>query len=110
MKSTREPQIWDAGKNNGGGTKATQMKDVLALAKKQLAEVTGLKVEAATGAFKDDQGWHVRLDMLEMTRVPSSTDILGDYEVLLTEDGLMLSFQLKGTRLRSESVAEKIAG
>ena len=86
-----------------------QMRDVLELAKEQLAEATGLKVEGITGVFKDDKGWHINVDLLALSRIPHSTDVLGDYEVLLTEDGRMLSFQLRGTRLRSEAIAEKVA-
>ena len=76
-------------------------------AKRQLAEVTGLKPVAVTGIAKDNDAWHVRVDMLEMTRIPISTDVLGDYEVLLTEDGVMLKFERRRTRLRGEAVVEE---
>ena len=71
-------------------------------AKSQLAEVTGLKPITVTGTFKDEQGWHVALDMLEMSRIPTATDVLGDYEVLLDEKGNLLKFERKRTRLRGK--------
>ena len=83
-----------------------EMTDVLERAKKQLASSTGLKPEGAIRAFKADEGWHVGVEMLEMTRIPTSTDVLGDYDVLLAEDGSMLRFQRKRTRLRGEPMEE----
>lgn len=71
-------------------------------ARSQLAEVTGLKPVTVTGAFRDEQGWHIALDMLEMSRIPPATDVLGDYEVLLDEKGTLLRFDRRSTRLRCE--------
>lgn len=84
-----------------------EMMELLEQAKKQLGDLTGLKPVAVTRASKDDQGWHVGLDMLEMSRIPTATDVLGDYEVLLAEDGSMLSFERKRTRLRGEPMEEE---
>ena len=58
-------------------------------AKSQLAEATGLKPVAVTGVFKESDGWLVRVEMLEMSRIPTATDVLGDYSVVLAEDGTL---------------------
>jgi len=78
------------------------MKELAERAKSQLTELTGLKSITVTGAFKDEQGWHITLDMLEMSRIPPATDVLGDYVVLMDDGGNMLSFERKLTRLRGE--------
>ena len=83
------------------------MKELAERAKSQLAEVTGLKPVTVTGTFKDEQGWHITLDMLEMTRIPTATDVLGDYEVLTDENGNMLKFERKRTRLRGEPMEKE---
>ena len=83
------------------------IKELSEQAKSQLAEVTGLKPLTITGAFKDEQGWHITLDMLEMSRIPPATDVLGDYEVLLDDDGNMLRFERKQTRLRGEPMEKE---
>ena len=70
--------------------------------KNQMAEVTGLKPVTVTEIFKDDQGWRISLDMLEMSRIPNSTDLIGEYETVLDEAGNMLKFERKATRLRGE--------
>jgi len=76
-------------------------------AKSQLAEVTGLKPVTVTGTFKDEQGWHIEMDMLEMSRIPPATDVLGDYDVLVDEDGNMVKFERKRTRLRGEPMEKE---
>ena len=76
-------------------------------AKNQLTEITGLKPVTVTGTFKDEQGWHITLDMLEMSRIPTATDVLGDYDVLVDEDGNMMKFERKRTRLRGEPMEKE---
>ena len=80
------------------------IKDVLEQAKIQLSEATGLKIITIVEIFKDERGWHVFLDMLEMSRIPPATDVLGEYEVILDNEGNMLSFERKRTRLRGQCV------
>ena len=86
-----------------------EMIGILEKAKSELAAVTGLKPGSVIQTFKDDQGWHVRVEMLEMSRIPPATDVLGDYEVVLNEYGAMLRFERKRTRLRGEPTEEKVA-
>ena len=83
------------------------MRELAEQAKSKLAEVTGLKPITVTRAFKDEQGWHIALDMLEMSRIPTATDVLGDYEVLLDDSGNMLRFERKRTRLRGEPLEKE---
>ena len=82
---------------------ATQMMNLAERAKEQLAEVTGFSSVAAVGGFKDEEGWHISVDMLEMARLPESTDIIGTYVVLLDQEGNMVKFDKKQSRLRGES-------
>ncbi len=83
------------------------LRELAERAKSQLAELTGLKPVTVTGAFKDEQGWHVAVEMLEMSRIPTATDVLGNYEVLLDDSGNMLRFERKRTRLRGEPVEKE---
>lgn len=76
--------------------------DVLERAKKQLAELTLLKPVGVSKASKDEKGWRVGVEMLEMARIPPASDILGCYDVLVDEEGQVVSFERKRTRLRGE--------
>ena len=84
-----------------------EMKNIIGQSKKQLADIIGLKAERVTRAFRDDQGWHVGVEVLEMSRIPEASDLLGAYEVLLDENGSMLKFERKRTRLRGEPMEEE---
>ena len=76
-------------------------------AKEQLAEVTGFSPVAAVGGFKDEEGWHIVVDMLEMARLPESTDIIGTYVVTLDPEGNMVKFEKKRSRLRADKFEEE---
>jgi len=89
------------------GDMALKMTELAERARQQLAQVTGFKPVAVVGSFKDAEGWHVSVDMLEMTRLPESTDVLGTYLVLMDEEGDMVKFEKKRTRLRAESFEEE---
>jgi len=85
---------------------ALKMTELAERARQQLAQVTGFKPVAVVGSYKDAEGWHVSVDLLEMTRLPESTDVLGTYLVLMDEEGDMVKFEKKRTRLRAESFEE----
>lgn len=78
-------------------------------ARQHLADITGLTPVAITRVSKGNGMWHVGVELLEMSRIPTATDVLGVYEVLLGEDGSLLSFERKRTRLRGELTVEEAA-
>ena len=75
-------------------------------AKEQLARVTGFKPVGVVGVSRDNGGWQLSIDMLEMVRVPDSTDLLGTYLVSLDEKGEIVRFQKRGSHLRGEPQEE----
>ena len=85
----------------------TGMMNLAERAKNQLAEVTGFSPVAAVGGFKDEEGWHISVDVLEMARLPESTDIIGTYVVSLDPEGNMVKFEKKRARLRGEPYEEE---
>ena len=85
----------------------TGMMNLAERAKEQLAEVTGFSPVAAVGGFKDEEGWHISVDVLEMARLPESTDIIGTYVVTLDPEGNMVKFEKKRARLRGEPYEEE---
>lgn len=84
-----------------------EMVDILEKARQQLARMTGLKPEAVVRVARDNGGWQVGVQMLEMSRIPTATDVLGEYEVLLADDGGVLRFERKRIRLRGETTEEE---
>jgi hypothetical protein len=80
------------------------LKEVAEKMKSELAEVIGRKPESVTRLYKDEKGWHAKLDVLEVSKIPSATDLIGDYEVMLDDTGSLVSFERKGMRLRGGTV------
>jgi hypothetical protein len=52
-------------------------------------ELTGYDPEAVTGLEWDGEFWQVTVDVLELPRIPSTTDVLGSYVVQLDEGGTL---------------------
>ena len=75
-------------------------------AKEQLVQLTGLKPDTVSAIAKDEQGWHVMVEMVEMKRIPDARDLLATYESLLDDEGNLLSYQRTQRYLR-EQVMEK---
>ncbi len=47
----------------------------------QLGELTGRTVEGVVGLEKDDDTWRVQVEVLEVRRIPNTTDVLAHYEI-----------------------------
>jgi hypothetical protein len=47
----------------------------------------------ATSVMPTDDGWTVEVEVVEDRRIPSSTDMLALYEVVLDLDGELLSYR-----------------
>lgn len=56
-------------------------------AARQLEELTGREVEGVVGLSRTDEGWTVEVEVLEVRRIPETTDVLAIYEITVDEDG-----------------------
>ena len=56
-------------------------------------ELTGYSAEAVTGLEWDDELWQVTVDVLELSRVPNTTDVIGTYAVQLDERGTLRGYK-----------------
>jgi hypothetical protein len=75
-------------------------------AKEQLVGVTGLTLDTVSAIIKDDQGWHVTLEIVEMRRIPEGNDMLATYETLLNDEGELISYQ-RTRRYRRDQLIER---
>jgi len=80
--------------------------DIAQQAKEKLAQLTGLEPETVSGLIKDEEGWHVAVDLIELKRIPEATDVLATYETLLDDEGNLIRYQRTRRYYRSE-VMEK---
>jgi hypothetical protein len=58
-----------------------------------VAELTGYETEAITGLEWDGNYWQVKVDALELARIPNTTDVLGEYVVELDEQGVLHGYR-----------------
>lgn len=81
------------------------MREVLDRIKEELHDVTGLTVERASGLQRDDDGnWQAQVEVVEVSRVPPSTDVLAIYEVQADARGSLTSFDRVQRYRRSEAM------
>jgi gas vesicle protein GvpO len=69
-------------------------------------ELTGYEPEAVTGLEWDGELWKVTVDVLELSRVPNTTDLLGEYEVQLDEKGTLRGYRRARRFQRGQVIAE----
>jgi hypothetical protein len=58
-------------------------------------ELTGYSAEATTGLDWDGDAdtWRVTVEVLELSRVPNTTDVIGAYEVRLDSQGTLHGYR-----------------
>lgn len=56
-------------------------------AAEQLGQLTGRDVEGVTALERTEEGWRVEVEVLEVRRIPETTDVLATYELTLDDDG-----------------------
>jgi len=56
-------------------------------ASRQLLDLTGKEPEGIIGLERTDDGWKVVVEVLELRRIPNTTDVLATYEVTVDSDG-----------------------
>lgn len=69
------------------GNGKAKPKEIAARAVEQMQELLGKPIEGVTGLAKDGDEWTVTLEVVELERIPNTTDVLGSYEVKLDADG-----------------------
>jgi hypothetical protein len=73
--------------------KRTTATQVAARAAQQLLELTGKEPEGVTGLRRDEGEWTVEVEVLEVRRIPNTTDVLALYEVTTDERGDLLGYR-----------------
>jgi hypothetical protein len=60
---------------------------VVGTARRRLEALLDTNVERVSGLERVDGRWSVLLDVVEVARIPESTDVLATYEVVVNDDG-----------------------
>jgi hypothetical protein len=60
---------------------------------RRVHELTGLEPEGVTSLEPMEHGWKVEVEVVELERVPNTTDLMAIYQVELDEQGRMVSYR-----------------
>ncbi len=77
----------DRGEDHGGLAGAVHG------ALEQFAQLTRMEPVAATGVRREQDGWSVLVDVVELERVPATTSVMATYRVDLTAGGQMSGYE-----------------
>ena len=76
--------------------------DAARRAVQQIAALTGRHVEGVLGLRRnDDDGWEVSVEILELHRVPETSDVLASYDVVLDAGGELQEYHRTRRYVRS---------
>ena len=82
--------------------------EVVRQAIEQVGMLTGRRVEGVLGLEKrDDNGWLVTVEIVELRRVPDSTDVLASYAVELDKSGELEGYKRIRRYYRSQVEEEE---
>lgn len=100
-----KPERGSPREERGDGSRAG-IADVASTAARALAELTGRTIDAVSGVRKGDDGHHVTIEVLELSRVPSTTDVLATYEVVVGDDGSIVEYSRAHRYYRNQTSRE----
>jgi hypothetical protein len=75
-------------------------------AAEELLELTGKNIEGIVGLERADGGWTVSVEVLEVRRIPNTTDVLALYEVDADEHGSLMGYRRMQRYLRGNPSRE----
>lgn len=84
------------------GASERDVRAVVDRARNELQNLLGTEPERVSGFERSDSHWSVTLDVVDLRRVPESTDVLASYEVLLDDDRNVVSVTQKRRYRRSQ--------
>jgi hypothetical protein len=69
-------------------------REIIARVRRDLPELLGRPIESVLGLERDeDDGWEVTVQVVELARIPHSTDVLGAYAVKLDGEGELVGWR-----------------
>src|SRR5436305_1683105 len=78
-------------RNGSGGLSA---RDAIRRVREDFPELFGRPIESLIGVERDEEkGWKVNVQVVELSRIPSTTDVLGSYAVTLDANGDLVGYR-----------------
>ena len=83
-----------------------QLVEVVDRAKEEILSVMNLEMNNVISCERTEEGWRLSAELVERRSLPDTQDILGIYEVLLDDTGVMTGYDRKKVRRRMDHEEE----
>jgi hypothetical protein len=94
----------DGSRRQSGDSRRISAREAVERVREEIPALIGRPVESVLGVQPDDDGgWHAIVQVVELSRVPNSTDVLGAYLVTLDGDGEIQGYQRQRRYVRSQA-------
>jgi hypothetical protein len=100
--ATERKQKRSTARSSNGSNGRVSAPQVVRRAVEQMAQLTGRQIEGVLGLERQDEGWVVTLEVVELRRIPDSTDVLGSYAVAVDKRGELQEYRRTRRYYRSQ--------
>jgi hypothetical protein len=97
----------DGGDLDDAAQAGSDASEIALQAREELERLLGREPEAVSGIERRNGHWSVTLEVVELRRIPDSTDVLASYELVLDDDGNVARMARKARYLRSQAVGQR---
>jgi hypothetical protein len=59
----------------------------------QLTEISGAEADSISGLERTEDGWLVRVEVVEVRRIPDATSVMASYHVEVDDNGVLQSYR-----------------
>jgi hypothetical protein len=81
-------------RKDGAGRNGLSGREAIERVRRDLPQLLGRPIESVLGLQRDDDdGWKVTVQVVELSRIPSTTDVLASYEVSLDQRGDVIGYR-----------------
>jgi Gas vesicle synthesis protein GvpO len=92
--------------NSDGRGDRISARDLTIAARQTIEDLTGYPPESVSGFQWDGESWLVTVDVCELERIPSTTDVLATYVVQLDDGGGLLGYKRTKRFIRGQAEEE----
>ena len=91
-RASGKPSSSSSSHASSNGRGSVSMVEAVQSGRDHLGMLLGRPVEAVLGVDREHGNWVLRAQVLELARVPNTTDVLGEYEAVLDRDGEIVRY------------------
>jgi hypothetical protein len=69
------------------------LKELVSAAVRDFVELNGQPVDRVSGVRREESGWSILVDVVDLERVPSTTSVLSTYRVDTDDEGQLVGYE-----------------